>query len=71
MLPIFQYMGYDDLKEDHLSGASEIFTQAASQWLNDIQSLQPSSVNEGIQLLRQRGLSPSTNSREWHRCSLW
>ncbi len=49
-------MGFDALKADNLSGASEVLRHTAQFWLEEIQTLQPSSLRRGLTTIRHRGL---------------
>jgi translation initiation factor 2B subunit (eIF-2B alpha/beta/delta family) len=49
-------MGFDSLKADNLSGASEVLLHTAQYWLEEIQDMQPSSLRRGMTTIRHRGL---------------
>lgn len=48
-------MGFDSLKADNVSGASEVLAQTAQFWREEIQVLQPSSLRRGLTSIRHRG----------------
>lgn len=55
-VPTTFIMGFDFTKTDNISGASEILSRTAEYWIDDIASMQPSSVRRALTTIRHRGL---------------